>query len=209
MILTHAGVKTSARDWKTFSSDAPFQVPIPSEESVRSMRQLPIETDPPDHGEYRKIAEPFFNRAKDPVMVAAVEKLIAEILRTAMQREVVEVVHEVALPLQCRALALLLNVPDEEATEWIDWGIHVFREGDGEAKGSTLDRYIHRRLDEALTRPGNDFFTALTQANFRGQPLTREEQAGFVNLTFAGGRDTVIHTISGVIAHFGENRGNL
>ena len=56
MILRHAEVRQAARDWQTYSSDAPFRVPIPSEEEARSMRQLPIETDPPVHGEYRAIA---------------------------------------------------------------------------------------------------------------------------------------------------------
>src|SRR5688572_24484426 len=46
MILRHEDVRRAAKDWKTFSSDAPFRVPIPSEEDVRSMRQLPIETNP-------------------------------------------------------------------------------------------------------------------------------------------------------------------
>ena len=44
MILRHANVRAAAKDWQTFSSDAPRRVPIPSEEDVRSMRQLPIET---------------------------------------------------------------------------------------------------------------------------------------------------------------------
>ena len=37
-------VRAAAKDWKTFSSNAPFRVPIPSEEDVRTMRQLPVET---------------------------------------------------------------------------------------------------------------------------------------------------------------------
>lgn len=61
MILRHEEVRKAARDWKTYSSDAPFRVPIPSEEDVRTMRQLPVETDPPDHTDYRRIVEPFFN----------------------------------------------------------------------------------------------------------------------------------------------------
>ena len=43
MILRHADVREAAKDWRTFSSDAPFRVPIPSEKEVRSVRQLPIE----------------------------------------------------------------------------------------------------------------------------------------------------------------------
>src|SRR3974377_584747 len=70
MILRHADVREAARDWKTFSSDAPFRVPIPSEEEVRTMRQLPIETNPPEHTEYRAIVEPFFHRAKQPQRIA-------------------------------------------------------------------------------------------------------------------------------------------
>ena len=51
MILRHAAVRQAAKDWQTFSSDAPFRVPIPSEEAVRTIRQLPIETNPPEHTE--------------------------------------------------------------------------------------------------------------------------------------------------------------
>src|SRR4051812_24401190 len=75
MLLRHEDVRKAAKDWKTFSSNAPFRVPIPSEEDVRSVRQLPVEIDPPEHTEYRKIVEPFFQRAKDPAMIAQVESL--------------------------------------------------------------------------------------------------------------------------------------
>ena len=78
MILRHADVRAAARDWETYSSDAPFRVPIPSEEEFRTMRQLPIETNPPEHTEYRSIVEPFFQRSKSPEVVSQVEALITE-----------------------------------------------------------------------------------------------------------------------------------
>jgi cytochrome P450 len=199
MILRHEDVSKAAKDWATFSSDAPFRVPIPSEENVRSMRQLPVETDPPDHTDYRKIAEPFFQRAKDPQVIAQVETLIGGLLEEALRRDSIEVVREFALPIQSRALAYLLNVPESEAELWISWGTHVFR--DGGSKGSALEIYLHERFDRAVAAPGEDFFSALTRATFRGRPLTREEMMGFGNLTFAGGRDTVIHTISSVLGY--------
>jgi cytochrome P450 len=229
MILRHEDVRKAAKDWKTYSSNAPFRVPIPSEEDVRTMRQLPVEIDPPEHTEYRKIVEPFFARAKDPVMIAQVEGLLEKMLAMAMARESIEVVREFALPIQSRALTYLLNVPESEAATWIGWGIHVFR--DGASKGTTLEAYLHRQFDQAvasaaslsptggvghlpaealaqaggegacLPARGEDFFSALTQATFRGRPLTREEMMGFGNLTFAGGRDTVIHTISSVLGY--------
>ncbi len=206
MILRHEDVRRAAKDWKTFSSDAPFRVPIPSEEDVRTMRQLPIETNPPEHTEYREIVEPFFLRAKNPVVVAEIAALIDRMLVDALGRESIEVVREFALPLQSRALTHLLNVPEAEAETWIGWGTHVFRDGgESQKKGAVLETYLQRRFDQAVAKPGEDFFSALTKATFRGRLLTREEMMGFANLTFAGGRDTIIHSISSVLAYLGKN----
>ena len=205
MILRHEDVRRAAKDWRTFSSDAPFRVPIPSEEDVRTVRQLPVEVDPPDHTDYRRIVEPFFARAKDPRVIAQVEALIDGMIADALGRESVEIVREFALPIQSRALAYLLNVPESEASTWIGWGTHVFRDGgSGAEKGAALETYLHEQFNRASANPGDDFFSALPQAKFRGRALTREEMMGFANLTFAGGRDTVIHTISHVIGYLGQ-----
>ena len=206
MILRHADVREAAKDWQTFSSDAPFRVPIPSEEAVRTMRQLPIETNPPEHTEYRAIVEPFFQRAKQPDVIAQVEALIAAKFAEAMGRESVEVVNEFALPIQSHALTYLLNVPESEAATYISWGMHVFKVTGGTfKKGTSLEDYLHAQFDRAAANPGDDFFSALTKATYRGRALTREEMMGFGNLTFAGGRDTIIHSISSIIAYLGRN----
>ncbi|MEO6786541.1 MAG: cytochrome P450, partial [Chthoniobacteraceae bacterium] len=212
MILRHADVREAAKDWKKFSSDAPFRVPIPSEEEVRSMRQLPVETNPPDHTEYRAIVEPFFARAKLPDVIASIEALIEKALTDALSRESTEVVNEFALPVQSRALTHLLNVPESEAEIWIGWGIHVFRVQDGELgkeKGAALEIYLRRKFGEVRANPGDDLFSALTRATFRGRPLTDDEMMGFANLTFAGGRDTIINSITGVVGYLARNPGAL
>src|SRR5450631_950564 len=97
MILRRADVREAAKDWQTYSSDVPFRVPIPSEEEVRTMRQLPIETNPPEHTEYRAIVEPFFQRAKQADVIAKVEALIGEVLTQALSRKSLEVVSDFAL----------------------------------------------------------------------------------------------------------------
>jgi cytochrome P450 len=205
LVLRHADVRSVAKDWKTFSSDAPFRVPVPSEEEVRTVRQLPIETDPPDHMVYRKIVEPYFMRAKLPGVIADMDKLIDGMLLDAIGRDSIEIVENFSLPLQSRAFTFLLNVPMAEADKWIGWGIHVFRVGEGTAKGASLENYIQGQLDRAKANPGDDFFSALTRATFKDRPLTRDEMQGFANLAFAGGRDTIIHTVSSIIAYFAKN----
>ncbi len=206
MILRHAAVMEAAKNWETFSSDAPFRVPIPSEEKMRKVRQLPIETDPPLHGEYRDIVEPFFKKPRDPAFAAEIAALISKMLDSARDATSLEVVSEFAVPLQSKALAHLLGLPESEADEWIAWGTHVFHNLiDGNSNETAVDAYIAKQLDRASENPGTDFFSALTQAEFQGRKLTRDEMAGFANLTFAGGRDTVIHTITSVIAYLARH----
>ncbi len=205
MILRHEDLRRAAKDWQTFSSDAPLRIPIPSEESVRTVRQLPLEIDPPDHADYRAVAEPFFNRAKLPEVAAQVDDLVRCLIEGALGRESIEIVRDFAIPLQSRTLAILLNMPDSEADIWIGWGTHVFREGDGRSKGTALEVYLNSLIDRAEAAPGDDFFSGLTRAAFRGRPLTREEMLGYGSIMFAGGRDTVINSISGIIGHLSRS----
>ncbi len=204
LILRYKDVRAAAANHETYSSDAPFRVPIPSEESVRKVRQLPIETDPPDHGDYKAIVKPFFSAPKRPETIAKIEALVDEMMRDFLDTGPIDIIEQFALPLQSRALTILLRMPMESADEWISWGQHVFHDPDGysEEKGSILDQYLHRQFDRAEQTPGDDFFSALGEASFRGRPLTRDEKVGFANLAFAGGRDTVIASVSLAMAHF-------
>jgi cytochrome P450 len=204
LLLRHEDVRKAAKDWKVFSSDAPFRVPIPSEENVRSVRQLPIEIDPPEHTEYRKLVEPFFLRAKQPAFVARVEAITDRLVTEALVADSIEAVGRFALPLQSRALTVLLDVPEQEAERFIGWGVHVFHNEHGESQGAELERYLNEQFDKASARPGDDFYGILTKATFQGRSLTRPEMLGFANLMFAGGRDTIIHTVSSVIGYFAD-----
>jgi len=53
---------------------------------------------------------------------------------------------------------------------------------------------------------GDDFFAAMTRMEVDGRPLSEDEMIGIANLTFAGGRDTIITAISRIIGYFAEHR---
>lgn len=209
MVLGYDALKAVTRDWSRYTSDAPFRVPIPAEHDVRSVRQLPIETDPPDHTDYRRVVRSPFSRRRAREIQPAVRAVVAELLDGSLSGDDVEIVHSFALPLQSRALALMLGRPARDAEEYISWGTHVFR--DREQSGSTdaMTTYLQCRIDEAIDSPGDDFFGLLATARFRGRRLTRDEMLGFGNLTFAGGRDTTIAAVATAIAHLAELPGAL
>ncbi|MCX9147163.1 cytochrome P450 [Erythrobacter sp. WG] len=207
MILGHRAVREAAKAWQTYSSDAPFRVPIPAETGVRSVRQLPIEADPPLHKTVRDQLKPIFLKPAAPDYAARIEALVGRLLAPLLDAREIEMVRGFALPLQSIALTHLLGMPETEAEEWIAWGTHVFHDGaDGGAKGAVLADYIRRRIDAARRNPGADLFGAMTRMTIEGRPLTDDEMAGIANLAFAGGRDTVINAVAAVIAHFAQDR---
>ena len=199
-VLGLKDLRKTVKDWQSFSSDHPFKVVPHTEEKMRSMRQIPIEMDPPDHTDYRALVEPFFKRPNNPEYIVNMEGLISSMMTEALVADQVDAVHEFALPLQCRALTRLLNVPESEADIWKDWGLHALTEGEG------LEEYTAEQFAKAEEQPGEDFFSMLNQVEFRGRKLTLEEKQGIANVTFAGGKDTVINVVSSIIVYFAENR---
>jgi cytochrome P450 len=210
LILRHRDVRLAASDVARFSSDAPARLPIPDERDVRSLRQLPIETDPPDHTDYKDLVKPWFRRPVEPAYAARIGQIVDRLLDQVTGRAV-DMVADFGLPLQSRTLTVLLNLPETEAEEWISWGTHAFKvDGKNDAaKAARLDDYIDRHIDRAMHDPGDDMFSHLTQARFRGRALTRQEITGFMHVTFAGGRDTVINTVAGALGWMAENPAGL
>lgn len=203
LFVGYQDVREAARDWQRFTSDTPFEVPIPPEQDVRSVRQLPIETDPPLHGELRSIIDPFFTRAAVEAYAPVVREIVQEVIRSTGPGESVDVIPELALPVVNHVLAATLGRPPAEADEWQRWGVHVFLGADGRrGPNHELDAYLARVVDENRAEPGDGVFGALAKARLDGRRLTAEEMIGFGNLLFAGGRDTVIGSIAAAIAHF-------
>ncbi len=207
VLVRYRDVREAAADWARFSNDAPGRVPIPAEDDVRTLRQLPIETDPPLHSDYKALVKDYFRRPQtDPTVRDAIAAVVANVLDAALGTGPIDAMQAIALPIQSRALALLLGLPAAEAEDWIGWGLHAFKSHDGNdpARAAKLLAMLERHTDRALDEGGEDFFGHLARARLHGRGLTREEILGFAHVTFAGGRDTLINSLAGLMAHFAE-----
>ena len=207
LILRLKDVRKTCKEWQTFSSDLAPMIVLHSEAHVRDVRQLPIESDPPDHTDYRALVQPLFDRPKnDPDYREGIRTLVDGMVEASVGGDAFDAVRGFALPLQSRALTRLLNMPESEAEVWIRWGVHVFHDrDDGAEEGFLLQNYTGAQFRRAEEKPGDDFFSYLNQVEFRGRKLTFDEKQGFANVTFAGGRDTIINTVSSIFAYLGEH----
>ncbi len=201
-ILDHAPVRAAARDWETFTSATPFRVPIPEESDVRPVRQVPIEYDPPEHGALRRLVEPHFSRAAAQRHRPGITALVEGILSHAVEAGELAVVDELAIPVVSQAIAATLGRPDDRE-RLASWGLHVFADPatGRRRRNPDLDDYLADRVDAAMAGPTDDLFGDLAGATLDGRPLSRDELLGYGYLVLAGGRDTVIGSIAGALAH--------
>lgn len=209
MVLRMDDLKASAKNWSTFGSGngVPGRIVVPSEVGIRDVRQIPVEIDPPLHSDYREILDSWFKRPLQSDYQSRLNRIISELLENVLNTRI-EVVHDFALKLQSQALTLLLNVPIEESEEYLKWGTHVFRSDDSpldKNKASNVDQYIHEQIDRVNSNPGDDLFSVLTNETVGGRKLRRKEIHGIMNLTFAGGRDTVINSVTNALAYFASH----
>lgn len=210
MVLRHKDVRRCAHNWKTYQSGAvPGRIVVPSEVKIRDTRQIPFEVDPPSHGAYRALIENWFRRPLESGYEEKLKAIIIKEIEKVTAKESFDVVSEFALPLQSRALTLLLNLPPVKAEIWISWGTHVFRSEESKldaSKANILYDYIDEQIDKAKENPGEDLYSNLLKTEYEGRLLTKEEIKGVMILIFAGGRDTVINMITNTIAYLASNK---
>ncbi len=214
ILLRLKDVRKTAKNWKTFQSGGEEigRIVVPSEVHIRNTRQIPFEVDPPQHASYRDIVEPWFKRPLENDYQDKLKSIAETVIEGALTKDSLEIVEQFSLVIQSQALTVLLNTPFEESKTWIDWGTHVFRSEesalDGD-KANILYDYIDHQINIAEQNPSDDLYSKLLASEIDGRKLTKEEVKGVMILTFAGGRDTVINTITNAIAYFAEHPESL
>jgi cytochrome P450 len=198
-------LKGALNDWRTFSSDSHGFLVLTPQDKTRTFRQYPFELDPPLHTAYRSAIEPFYKRALESDYATRVQHVVRTSVTQLLACNNVAVVRDFSLPLQSRALAVLLEMPSSEADVWMQFGTDVFKEG----QEAALVSYLEQQTDSAETEQSDSIFGVLKRLTIDGRPLTRDERLGFAHITFAGGRDTLIGLITGIIALFATEPSTL
>lgn len=197
-ISGHKAVREALRNTETYSSD------LQGDADVRDYRQLPLEVDPPRHHLYRAALTPFFVRP-------AVEKHLHEFeatSRSALERFLSqaqgEVVSELALPLVMENLGILYG-RNQDVAEWISWGPDVWTAAGPMRSGEILHSYLSRVYAEAIQNPSEDIWSKISQLVIDEKVISENEFKGIAGVMLAGGRDTVVKLLTGMIFHFARH----
>ena len=201
-ITGHKAVRDALRDTATYSSD------LQGDADVRDYRQLPLEVDPPRHHLYRAALMPFFVKPSVEKQIGAFEEKAKKYITAFFAMEDGDVVSELALPLVMENLGVLYNRPQDVA-EWISWGPDVWTAAGPQRSGDVLHAYLDRIYEEAITNPRDDIWQKIATLEIDGTVISQEEFRGIAGVLLAGGRDTVVKLLTGIIWHLGNKPEDL
>lgn len=202
VITGHAELRLALRDTQTYSSD------LQGDADVRDYRQLPLEVDPPRHHLYRAALAPIFVKP-------SIERHSNEFLRITewlfdqyFSVKDGNVVSDLALPIVMHNLGVIYNRP-QDVEEWISWGPDVWTAESEKRDGAVLHRYLDRIYAEAMNENRDDVWRQIATMEIEGERVSASEFRGIAGVLLAGGRDTVVKLLTGIIWHLSKKPSDL
>jgi cytochrome P450 len=200
-ITGHKAVREALRNTARYSSD------LQGDADVRDYRQIPLEVDPPRHHLYRAALTPYFVKPTIEKKSPEFRKISAKLISQAL-RDDREIASSLALPLVMENLGVIYNRPQDVA-EWISWGESVWTAAGNGRNGDVLHRHLDAIYEEAISEPKSDIWAEVARLEIGGEVISKEEFIGISSVMLAGGRDTVVKLLTGIIWHFGRTPEDL
>jgi len=200
-LFTHGDISAAARDPQVFSSS--HGVTIPHHSFPISLP--PIETDPPQHMQFRgPLLERFSPKAVavfEPELRAAVRQLIGAFLPAGRG----DLAVDLAMPLlPAIAITELLNLPEEDRPKFRDWTVRLIKDPeDFDAVGDAME-YWGSVYDDRVASPSDDIPSLLLTLTIDGEPINEEQYLCLINVLVSAGLDTTANAGSNMLELLGE-----
>lgn len=216
VLTRYADVARVAKDDETFSSDHDVDgtrngylgITIPSPPA----RSIPIEMDPPEFFDYRRILNPKLAPRAVAGMVERIRQFTTETIDRVIETGSCDFVHDVAVRVPAFMTLELLGIPTEKwelyaeplhASAWAPPGTPEYermQEGVAWLLGDlAMELERHRR------EPDDALLTHIVNAQIRGEPLPQEHMVGMAFLVAVGGLDTTAALLSSTFLHLDEH----
>ena len=173
---------------------------------------LPLESDPPEHGYYRRVLLPLLTAKVINQHTDTIRAIVVEALDAIAEHGEGDAVADFAARIPARALACVLGFTDADAFRFdrdFSAVVHAAGSGDTARQAAALDRYmsfLREKLAERRADPGgSDVVSALVRHEVDGRLLTDEECLGMLFALGGAGIDTTKHAIGHAVHAIGTD----
>jgi cytochrome P450 len=169
----------------------------------RPTRGLPLESDPPEHGPFRALLNPWFAPKRIAALKGFTHDLAVELIEGFRPRGTCEFMSEFAQILPIAIFMRLTNLPMADRLKLLRYAQMSTRGAPAERGESfhLMMEYLKPVIEERRARPGDDVLSAVVHGRIAGEPLKEDDLMSMLLILLFGGLDTVASTI-GFITNF-------
>jgi cytochrome P450 len=163
-----------------------------------TFRMIPLAVDPPEHGKYRILLNPWFSPKAITEMEPKIRKTINDLIDGFIDKGECDVAYDFGRLYPVRVFMDLMGFPAEKLEEFLQWEYALLHSmGDVEKMkwgiGSAIG-YLRSFIGEMRKNPQNNLTSHIVHGQVEGRPLTDDEIIGTVTFLWVGGLDTVAAT---------------
>lgn len=173
------------------------------------MRMIPVGLDPPEHGKYRRILQPYFSpksmRSMEGMVIATCDSLIAAFADKGQ----CEFIHDFAARLPNMVFLAMMGMPVDMLDEFLEWEQLLIRAKDDEVRtgaARAIMGYLNGFIAEQRKGPTTELMRILLNAQVDGKPLNAMDLLGTCFLLYVGGLDTVYSSLGWIFRHLAQDQ---
>ena len=178
---------------------------------------IPLQIDPPDHKNYRKILDPLFAPKQVATLEARTRSLVRDLISEVADDGRCNFHDAVSEPLPTTVFLELLGLPVSRRKEFIALKDGIIRPDANDleerqrkidATGSQIYAVLEEVLAERVAEPKDDFISGFLSAEVDGHSLTHDEIVDICYLFFLAGLDTVTASLDCFTAYLAQHPGH-
>jgi len=208
-LTRYADLMTAIEDPKTFVNGEGTQIPS---RRVEGHTPTVHNTDPPRHGQLRKVAIPHLRAVKIREWQELIDRSATGILDAIAEKDTVEFVGSAAALLPIQVLGQVLGVPLEDCALLLDWTNRVISDDpefmrspdEKDRARAEMFAYFKELTADRRRSPRNDLISKLLAARIDGEPLSWEELAAYYFVLVGAGNETTRNLLTGAVMAFAE-----
>jgi cytochrome P450 len=171
-----------------------------------SWRLIPLEVDPPEHYNYRRLLNPLFSPKAVKLQEEAIRSQAIELIEGMADKGHCDFVAEFCELFPVSIFLSLLGLPNSDLPRFRAWTNTIVHDSAG--RGPALlevKEFIRGVIAERKENPGDDLVSTITKFEIEDRPLSEDEMIGMVVMLFIGGLDTVVGSLGFQFRYLAEN----
>lgn len=165
------------------------------------LRAIPISIDPPEHGKYRKLLEPWFTPRAIMGREVSIRRNVERLIDSFAQSGECDASYDFSRIYPVKVFMEIMGFPEEMFEDFLSWSHPMHFEMDNPERmiwgARQAFTYMRGFIENTRRAPRNEALASqIVYGELDGRPLTDDEVIGIIFFMWDGGMDTVAATSS-------------